>query len=89
MNMRLGAVVDAVIFAALAFAIWRNSRFAAIVGLAIFILERVWMLQNSGRTPGIISLVLLVMFVNGIRGTFAYYRLSRGEESTDTLGPHE
>ena len=36
MNMSLGAVVDAVIFAALAFAIWKKSRFAAIAGLVVW-----------------------------------------------------
>lgn len=65
------AVLRALLYGALAIGIQRMSRSAASLALLIFLLERT---QESG--PIAMTIILLVCFVNGVRGTVEYHRLS-------------
>ena len=65
------AVFRALLYGALAIGIHRMSRSAASLALLIFLLERT---QESG--PIAMTIILLVCFVNGVRGTVEYHRLS-------------
>src|SRR5690348_9717416 len=42
------ALLDAAIFAAVAYGIRRNSRFAAVSGLVIYLVERIYMFKAAG-----------------------------------------
>lgn len=87
LNINLWGLVDAAIFAAIAIGIWRYSRVAATAGLALYILERVWMFQANGRMPGILTLLLVLMFVNGIRGAIAHHELPAENEDDGPISP--
>ncbi len=63
------AVLRAILFGMLAIGIHRLSRSAAVLALLIFLIERT---QNSG--PIALTIILLVCFVNGVRGTMAFHR---------------
>jgi len=63
------AVLRAALFGMLAIGIHRLSRSAAVLALLIFLIERT---QNSG--PIALTVILLVCFVNGVRGTVAFHR---------------
>jgi hypothetical protein len=65
------AILRALLYGALAIGIHRMSRSAASLALLIFLLERT---QESG--PIAMTIILLVCFVNGVRGTVEYHRLS-------------
>jgi hypothetical protein len=65
------AVLRALLYGALAIGIHRMSRSAASLALLIFLLERT---QESG--PIAMTIILLVCFVNGVRGTVEYHRLA-------------
>ena len=56
------------------------SRVAAVAGVVIFILERLYMLDKM-LSPGnlIVAIALLFAFANGVRATFTYHRLQKGE----------
>src|SRR5258708_29794515 len=71
-------LVDAVLFAAIAFGIDRKSRTAAIGGLVLYLGERVYMLASGSATSttGIMTVMFTLYFVHGVRGTFAYRKLS-------------
>jgi len=69
------AFIDAVLFGLIAFGIYRVSRVAAVAGLLLFVLERVMMFAQTRQTGGFVSLFLLLAFVHGVRGAFAYRRL--------------
>jgi hypothetical protein len=60
------------LFAALAFGIHRRSRVAAVSALSFFLVARIFL-----GTPAIPWMVLFLslLFLNGIRGTFAYHRI--------------
>jgi hypothetical protein len=64
-------LVDAAIFAAVAYGIHRNPRFAAVSGLVIYLLERIYILKAGGVGGGgaIFMVVFLTLaFVAAIRG---------------------
>ena len=76
------ALVDVALFALIAYGIYRMSRVSAILGLLLFIVERVLMFQTSGRTGGLVALALLVAFIHGVRGTFGFHRLRQSPQPT-------
>ena len=74
------AFVDAALFAILGLTIRRSvSRVAAVSALALFILERVDGFYTRGVTAavGVVALMLLMGFVSGVRGAFAYHRYQK------------
>jgi hypothetical protein len=77
---------DAVMFAAIAFGIDRKSRAAAVIGLVLYVLERVYMTATNGASAsaGIMTIILTLSFVHGIRGTFAYKKFENQGAVADT-----
>ncbi len=76
------AFIDAGIFAAIAIYIRKLSRIAAVCGLVMYWLERIYMWSVTGFGPNEVSsiwmiVLLTVAFINGVRGTFAYHRLAK------------
>ncbi len=74
MSLDQSAFIDAFIFAVIGFGIYKYSRTAAIAGLAMYILERIYMWSTTGIKGPVMALILILMFVNSIRGTFAYHK---------------
>ena len=74
------AYVDAALFAVIGWGIRRRARVSAVAGLLLFILEKVFQfITQPGSFMGWgVAVFLLLGFVGGVRGTFAYHRLSRG-----------
>jgi hypothetical protein len=72
------AFLDAAIFAGIAFGIKRKSRFAAVAGLSLYVLERIYMLQRGGAAGIFTGIVFTLLFINAVRGAFAYHRLNDG-----------
>jgi hypothetical protein len=71
------AFVAVVIFGALAIGIWRMSRVAATLALVLFVVEKVWAAQDGQRPAGVIlAIVITLIFVNTVRATFRFRRLS-------------
>jgi hypothetical protein len=65
------AFVDAAIMLLIAVGIRRMSRAAAVLGLCLYLAER--LLASSGGTL-LLTVFFVLMYVNSIRGTFAYHR---------------
>jgi len=83
------AWLDAAIFAALGFGIRNMSRAAAVGALVLYVAERVVMAQTSGLNPAM-AIGVVLGFVQGIRGTFAFqkYRQQVGYSATSgSLAP--
>ncbi|MDP9268517.1 MAG: hypothetical protein M3P27_09380 [Acidobacteriota bacterium] len=76
------ALVDAAIFLVLGIFLRRFSRTAAVIALVLFILERISMMtQDTSPASLPLGIFLTLMFITGVRGAFAYRRLSA---ATDT-----
>lgn len=61
--------------------IWCNSRVAAILGLALFVADKIAQIGVVPFNPGyiIVSLAIILGFVHAIRGTFAHHRLKAAQ----------
>jgi hypothetical protein len=81
-------LIVAAIFGAVALGFWRLSRVAAVAGLTFFFLDPIWWLQYDRSAAYTVrtfalTIVLGLMFVHGIRGTFAYHKFMIAEPSGD------
>jgi hypothetical protein len=75
------AFLDAAIFAGIAFGIKRKSRFAAVAGLCLYVFERIYMLQRGGAGGIITGIIFTLLFINAVRGAFAYHRLNESGQA--------
>ena len=70
------AFLDVALLGAVAAGIWRMSRVAAVAGLVVEVAEHIF---TPNREVGMAYLILTVLvvlaFVNALRATFAYHRL--------------
>jgi hypothetical protein len=71
------ALVDAGLFALIAFGIYKMSRVAAVAGLLLYLWGQLSQLLDSGRTNWFLVFLFTLMFIGGIRGTFAYHKLKK------------
>src|SRR6266480_5450392 len=72
------SLVDAGLFAIVAWRIYKMSRAWAVIGLSLFIYERAYAFYARGATATagiVVGLIILLAFVNAVRGTFAYRTL--------------
>jgi hypothetical protein len=70
------ALVDALIFSAVAIGIYKESRLAAVAGLLFFVVEKIVQFSMTGETSGIIVPVILTLcYASAIRGVYALHRL--------------
>jgi len=77
MGIDAWAFVDAGIFALVAFGIYKMSRFAAVGGLCLYLLERIYMFTINPAPGGLVIGVLITLaFLGAVRGTFAYHKLA-------------
>jgi hypothetical protein len=74
-----GSVWGACLYTVVAWQIGRLSRFWAVVGFSLYLLGGLIFFGThsfavSGLGPGIVALVFLTVYVNALRGTFAYHK---------------
>lgn len=82
MGFDQSAFVDAFLFVIIGFGIYRFSRTAAIAGLGLYIVERIYAWSTVGVKNAAIAAILILMFVNSIRGTFSYHKIMRQKQAT-------
>lgn len=74
LNADKGALIDVVCMLGVAIGTWWLSRTAAVFGLLLYWSGQVVALQETGRTNFTMVILLSMMFLNSVRGTFAYHR---------------
>ena len=77
MGITPAALLDAVLFAAVAFGLSKHSRFAAVGGFVLFLVEKIYAVIKTGSIlgVGVLGVIILFGFLNGVRGAFAYQKL--------------
>jgi hypothetical protein len=69
-------LVDGVLFAIVAWRMWRNSRIWSVIGLLLMALEIEDKLRNAASTFGVVTVFLFLAFLNAARGAFAFHKYS-------------
>jgi hypothetical protein len=77
MGIKPNALLDAVLFAGIAFGLSRYSRIAAVAGFALFVIEKIYMVMATGSflAVGVLGILIALGFLNSIRRTFAHAKL--------------
>ena len=72
-------ILEAALFGAIAFGLEKCSRVAATAGFVLYLADRIYMIvyTESFLGAGILGTVILIGFLNGIRGAFAAAKLTR------------
>lgn len=74
-NVGVSALIDVGLFLLIGFGIYRMSRLAAVTGLVLYLAELWFTLKNSGTSVNVVlPIIIILAFIGGIRGTFAYHR---------------
>jgi len=81
------ALVDAGLFALVAWRIHKMSRTWAVIGLVLYLLEMGERLVNhpSGAV-GVLTIIFILAFIGGIRGAFAFHRYSKEDGKAQVVG---
>ncbi|WP_130618432.1 hypothetical protein [Dyella amyloliquefaciens] len=72
------AYADAAAFAVIAWRIRARSKSFAVIGLVLFLIEKIIQFATQPLNLGfgiVVAVCLLLAFITGVRGTFAYHRL--------------
>jgi hypothetical protein len=82
------ALVDAGLFAIVAWRIHKISRTWAVIGLMLYLLEVGERLVNhpSGAVGFFLTIIFILAFIGGIRGAFAFHRYNRQEDQPQVAG---
>lgn len=68
------ALLDAALFGVVAWRIWNGSRPWAVTGLLLYCFEVIWSVATHPPGVGILTIIILLALVNGVRGTFGLHR---------------
>jgi hypothetical protein len=71
------SLVDAALFGVVAWRVWCGSRGWAIAGLALYGLEVVYAVVTHPPGVGILTIIVLLALINGVRGTFALHKYTQ------------
>jgi hypothetical protein len=75
-------LIDATIFALIAWRISKLSRTWAVVGLLMYLLEIGYKLAtNPSGALGVLTIIFILTYINAIRGAFAYHRFRKAENN--------
>jgi len=81
----MAQLIYAILFVVIALGIYKMYRIAAVAGLFIYLSGRFVIWYNHGFPDAILRIIILIilmlMFINAIRGTFAYHSASRIQPS--------
>jgi hypothetical protein len=68
------ALLDAVLFGVVAWRVWVGSRAWAIAGLVLYCFEIIWSVVTHPPGVGILTIIILLALINGVRGTFGLHK---------------
>jgi hypothetical protein len=74
MGIRGWSLLDAALFAVVAWRIWCGSRAFAVAGLSLYGLEVLYSVVTHPPGIGILTVIILLALINGVRGTFGLHK---------------
>ncbi|WP_052135300.1 hypothetical protein [Collimonas arenae] len=77
------AYLDAALFAFIAWRIKKYSKMFAVIGVVLFLIEKILLIKTMGGAGLFQAVFVMVLFINGVRGVFAYHRLLWQSQSVD------
>ena len=83
-GINVWAYLDAAVFAAIAYGIYKEKRWAPVLGLCLYMFEKFYQISITHSLEGWWMVIILVFcYMNSIRGVYALHRL-RAEVNAQT-----
>jgi len=70
MGISVSSLLDAALFGVVAWRVWNGSRPWAVAGLSLYCLETAVNVATHPPGVGILTILILIALINGVRGTF-------------------
>jgi hypothetical protein len=80
----IAGLADAIVYALCGLGVWRKWRIAALLAFLLFVANVIFSISRGGGV-GVLSIFIFAGLINGVRGTFAWAKLSRSLRS-ETAG---
>jgi hypothetical protein len=74
-GLGVAGLASALVFGGISFGIYRKSRISAISGLVLYLVGRGYAWVMVGPSAVVLTLLVTLAFLHGVRGTFAYHKL--------------
>lgn len=75
LGFNVWSLSDVVLIFGLTYGIYKKSRACALIMLAYFLISKIIIITQTGTfNGGIIAIIFLYFYANGVAGTFAYYK---------------
>jgi hypothetical protein len=74
MGINQWSLIDATLFAVVAWRVWCGSRPWAVAGLSLYCLGIAYNVVSHPPGVGILTIIILLALINGVRGTFGLHR---------------
>jgi hypothetical protein len=81
LNIDMYALFDAFLFIIIGWGIQKMNKVAAVAGLTLYMLERIVIWSEYGAKNLAIAIFISLMFINSIRGNFAYHEFMKDNKS--------
>ena len=78
-KITMWSLIDCALFIVIAWGLFRYSRVAAVIGLFLYIAERIDMLASGPIAGLLVTVIVILIFIGAVRGTFAYARLTKAQ----------
>jgi hypothetical protein len=74
------SLVDAALFAVVAWRTWCGSRAFAVAGLSLYALEVLYNVLAHPPGVGILTIIIMLALMNGVRGTFGLHKFEESKK---------
>jgi hypothetical protein len=81
------ALLDAALFLIIGLGLRRMWRPFALVGFLLYLLEQL-LVVIQGRFPGVLAILFIAILFNGVRASFAYWRMRKQAEVIGQAAEH-
>ena len=83
LDSNLWNLIDAAIFALIAWGIHKMSRFAAMAGLTFYLIEKIDILLTFELQQLPLIAIFTLLYIHSVRGTFAYHKFTTSRPKSD------
>lgn len=80
-------MVDAALFAVVAWRTWCGSRAFAVAGLSLYALEVLYNVVTHPPGVGILTIIIMLALINGVRGTFGLHKFEEMKKQEQMMQP--
>jgi hypothetical protein len=87
MGIRSLSLIDAALFAIVAWQTWRGSRAFAVAGLSLYSVGVLYNIVTHPPGVGVLTIIIMLALINGVRGTFGLHKFEEMKKQEMMMQP--